>query len=220
MIFDEFGHRCWFHFDIPLGSKSMFLGDRFCWWFVGSICVHIWLPWITAWPPFFRHLFAIFFRALLPFTKCKIYKCQEQLYHLLFSKNEECYPHLCLLLGKTYKCAVTVFTILQKNAQRKQARGPNAPRLDLGAILANVGTLLAPCWSLLAPFWFNVGRLWHLCESILILVHQHPSFRHPNLRSTRRQPRTPSPKEFYLPSTSSLNRPGAGPCRRHINRTY
>ena len=53
------------------------------------------------------------------------------------------------------------------------------------------------------------------CEAARGPRHQRP---YPNLQSTCRQPRVHSPEEFYLPSTSSPNRPGAGPCRRHIDK--
>ena len=69
-----------------------------------------------------------------------------------------------------------------KTNQHKKPLKSYAPRLDFGALFVYSGTLLVQCWSLWVPFWFNVGRLWHLCESVLIYVRQPPFLRQPNLK--------------------------------------
>ncbi len=59
-MFDEFGHRCWYHFGIPLASNSMFFRDRFSKYF-GDVFISIfhktWLVDLGVQAPPFRHFF-------------------------------------------------------------------------------------------------------------------------------------------------------------------
>ena len=118
----------------------MFVRDRFCYVFSNSIFIKFW-PNIAvkhkygaAW----ASLFLTFFRALLPFTLVRPnYKCQKQIF-LTFVKKQKEFLHTCsFYLGQTYKCAVTVFTILTKN---------NEKNLDFERSKAWF-------WSIVCSFW-------------------------------------------------------------------
>jgi hypothetical protein len=66
--------------------------------------------------------------------------------------------------------------------------------------------------SILAHFWLHLGRFGHPLDSMFDnLFIGNPPFLYPNLKSTCRQPQTPSSKEFHL------LRPRAELCRRQLD---
>ena len=139
-----------------------------------------------------------------PSTTCK---CQKPFFN--FYRKKTNVLHTCTFhFGKTYKCAVTVCTN-EKYIKTLKYRALQS------LILEQLFINLSPCWSntFWAPLLFNVGRHWHLCGSILMLVHQHTSFRHPNLPKHLR-----TTADTLAEGTLHSNRPEAGPCRRHIDK--
>ena len=136
-------------------------------------------------------------RTLLPFTKVRPTSTRNQFFHVVF---EDVFQTCAFYFGKTYKCAVTVFTILAKTKpQCKKAKTKRTLQ----------GSNLEQCLLTLATFWFNVGRCWHPFGSMLVAFGTFADpfwFLFINIlpfgtricQSTSRQPRIPSPKEFYL----------------------
>ena len=123
----------------PFNINFRILGWSFCWWFWGLDFYRFWQKmtpkkgwWISPFPS----LFATCVRTLLPFTLGKTYKCPKAWNLISFFPNRRTVLHTCTCNpGKTYKCAVTVFTMLTINMQK----------------CSHFGSLLAPCW-------LHVGR--------------------------------------------------------------
>ena len=92
----------------------------------------------------FAYCFDPFVCTLQPISTVRPTSARNHFSH--FKKEKKECIHTCTFyLGKPYKCAVTVFTILAKiKFRRKKTKKSNAPRLDFEVMFAHFGSPLPP----------------------------------------------------------------------------
>ena len=97
----------------------------------------------------FQSFFVTCFRTILPFTWGKTYKYQKPCFTTFLRTLKEC-THTCTFYNsKTDKCAVTVFTIKNKNL--------NVTNLKLRTLQ---GMILEQLLRRLVHFWPPFGSIW------------------------------------------------------------
>ena len=166
--------------------------------------------------PSFSFLFRDLFRNTSTFYVNKTYKYQKPRFPTFFKKLKECIHTCTFYVRKTDKCAVTVFTILNKKLNVKNL----TYRTLQGMILSNFSVGWHPFGSLLVPF----GSRWSYFGSILNCLRcRFALFGSLLVPKSLKEPfgtlSAKHPEKITGTLTFASNRPygpGAEPCRRQI----
>ena len=158
----------WDPFDIKIhfGGGDQYLLKYFLNWFVIDFAPNRLLK-VGGWYRPVSVLFVTCFRTVVPFAMVSPTSARNHVFELFiyFSKKvKECIHACTFYLRKTYKCAVTVITILKK----KKLNVKNLKFRTLqGVMLEQLLRRLAPFWSALGSIWvvlvLLLGPFWICC---------------------------------------------------------